>query len=78
MTYRSSSPCPLPLTWLALAALVTLALPACKPKAIPAADRTEILIGGTLPLTGGEARIGNFFKEGYDLAFEEVTRAGGL
>jgi len=73
MTYRTcSTPCYL------LVALVALSAAACKPKAAPAGDRTEILIGGTLPLTGGEARIGGFFKEGYDLALEEVTKAGGL
>jgi len=51
---------------------------ACKPRAAPAPDRTEILIGATLPLTGAEARIGGFFKEGYDLAFDELTAQGGL
>lgn len=40
--------------------------------------RTEIQIGGTLPLTGAESKVGGFFKEGYELAFEEVERAGGL
>jgi branched-chain amino acid transport system substrate-binding protein len=38
----------------------------------------RIVIGATLPLTGAEARIGGFYKEGYDLAFEEVSRRGGL
>ncbi|HEY5677087.1 MAG TPA: amino acid ABC transporter substrate-binding protein [Myxococcales bacterium] len=38
----------------------------------------EILIGATLPLTGGESRIGGFYKEGYDLAFEEANKAGGI
>ena len=38
----------------------------------------EILIGATLPLTGGEARIGGFYKEGYELAFEEANQAGGI
>jgi branched-chain amino acid transport system substrate-binding protein len=47
----------------------------------PAADATQassIVIGATLPLTGGEARIGGFYKEGYDLAFEEANKAGGI
>lgn len=73
MTYRSLS-CLRPL----LLALIALQVVACKPKSKPAGERTEILIGGTLPLTGKEARIGGFFKEGYDLAFEEVSKAGGL
>jgi branched-chain amino acid transport system substrate-binding protein len=58
--------------------LALVAIAACKPKSTPAAEKTEISIGATLPLTGSEARIGGFFKEGYDLAFEEVTKAGGL
>jgi len=36
-------------------------------------DRAEIVIGATLPLTGAEARIGGFHKEGYELAFDEMT-----
>jgi branched-chain amino acid transport system substrate-binding protein len=37
-----------------------------------------ISIGATLPLTGSESRIGGFYKEGYDLAFEEINAAGGI
>jgi len=44
--------------------------------AASAADK--IRIGATLPLTGAEARVGGFFKEGYDLAFEEANKAGGV
>jgi branched-chain amino acid transport system substrate-binding protein len=61
--------------WLLLAVISVVG---CKPKAAPPSDRTEILIGATLPLTGAEARIGGFFKEGYDLAFDEVNAQGGL
>ena len=43
-----------------------------------ATARTEIVIGGTLPLTGAESKVGGYFKEGYDLAFEELQHAGGL
>ena len=43
-----------------------------------AADRTRIVFGATLPLTGAEARIGGYFKEGYELAFDEVNKKGGL
>jgi branched-chain amino acid transport system substrate-binding protein len=39
---------------------------------------STILIGATLPLTGSESRIGGFYKEGYDLAFEEANAAGGV
>jgi branched-chain amino acid transport system substrate-binding protein len=62
---------PLLLT-LAAAALAALA---------PARSRAagdQVLIGATLPLTGAEARVGGFFKEGYELAFEQVNRKGGL
>jgi branched-chain amino acid transport system substrate-binding protein len=58
----------------ALAAL--LAAPGCKGG--KTADRTEILVGSTLPLTGSEARIGGFFKEGYELAVDQVNKDGGL
>jgi branched-chain amino acid transport system substrate-binding protein len=37
-----------------------------------------ISIGATLPLTGSESRIGGFYKEGYDLAFEEQNKQGGV
>ena len=74
MTHRPCfASCPL---LLALAVVSTLG--ACKPKSTPAADRTEVAIGATLPLTGTEARIGGYFKEGYELAFEEANQRGGL
>ncbi len=59
---------------LALGALAALA--ACKGRG--SSDRSEIRIGATLPLTGSEARIGGFFKEGYDLAVEQANKDGGL
>jgi len=43
-----------------------------------AAPATGVLIGATLPLTGSESRIGGFFKEGYELAFEQATQSGGI
>jgi branched-chain amino acid transport system substrate-binding protein len=76
MTYRSSRSCRF-----VLALAVVWTVGACKPRAAPGGDpgnRTEIQIGGTLPLTGKEARIGGFFKEGYELAFAEVNQRGGL
>jgi branched-chain amino acid transport system substrate-binding protein len=38
----------------------------------------EIVVGATLPLTGEESRIGGFYKEGYELAFELENEDGGL
>lgn len=58
--------------------LVLLASMTSVPSAVRAAEKGKVLIGATLPLTGSEARVGGFFKEGYELAFEEVSKAGGL
>src|SRR5216683_3135458 len=46
--------------------------------ASPAFAADKIVIGATLPLTGSESRIGGFYKEGYELAFEETSKKGGL
>jgi branched-chain amino acid transport system substrate-binding protein len=72
--------------FVALVALCgALSFPSCKKEekakeGAPAAQAgpSKITIGATLPLTGAEARIGGFFKEGYELAFEEVEKKGGL
>ncbi|HKE19824.1 MAG TPA: hypothetical protein VKB80_33340, partial [Kofleriaceae bacterium] len=62
-----------------LAALAAAPAPAgCKPKEVSRSGGDKIAVGATLPLTGAEARIGGFFKEGYELAFEEVKAKGGL
>jgi branched-chain amino acid transport system substrate-binding protein len=37
-----------------------------------------VRIGATLPLTGSESRVGGFYKEGYELAFELANKDGGL
>jgi len=61
--------------------LAALALPlvAGAPAATRAADaRAKVSLGATLPLTGAEARVGAFFKEGYELAVEEANQRGGL
>ena len=58
------------------AAVLALSLAACKSEGNRAP--TRVSVGATLPLTGAEARIGGFFKEGYDLAFEEANQRGGL
>src|SRR5207245_8941899 len=44
--------------------------------AAQAADTSQI--GATLPLTGAEARIGGFYKEGYEYAFEQQNKKGGV
>jgi branched-chain amino acid transport system substrate-binding protein len=69
---------------LALAASL-LAAAACKQSTPEKSSTTaaaslpdKIVIGATLPLTGAEARIGGFYKEGYELAFEEANKAGGI
>src|SRR5205823_13755507 len=49
-----------------------------QPQAAAAPAGDVIKIGATLPLTGAESRIGGFYKEGYDLAFEEATKNGGI
>lgn len=63
---------------------VALGLEGCKEdkrrEGVPAAvaGPSKITIGATLPLTGEEGRIGGYFKEGYELAFEEASNKGGL
>ena len=59
-------------------AVFSVSLSACKKGGSSTQDPTTVVIGATLPLTGAESRIGGFYKEGYDLAFEEVAKAGGL
>ncbi|HEX9288788.1 MAG TPA: amino acid ABC transporter substrate-binding protein [Anaeromyxobacteraceae bacterium] len=59
------------------AALALIALATCSRGGGGGAP-TKLLIGATLPLTGAEARIGGFFKEGYDLAVEQVNQRGGV
>jgi branched-chain amino acid transport system substrate-binding protein len=63
-----------------LLALVSLALStlASGSAGTAAQPPAKVSVGATLPLTGSEARIGGFFKEGYELAFEEVNKTGGL
>lgn len=61
-----------------LALAVVVGAAGCKPKEASRADKSKLVIGATLPLTGSEARIGGFFKEGYQLAFAELQQRGGL
>lgn len=37
-----------------------------------------IVIGSTLPLTGAESKTGGRYKQGYELAVEQVNAAGGI
>lgn len=38
----------------------------------------QIVLGAALPLTGGQAREGGFFKRAYELAVREVNSGGGI
>ena len=38
----------------------------------------EIKIGAILPLTGNDARYGQWIKEGLDLCVDEVNSSGGI
>lgn len=66
--------------------LLALSLSACAPAQSGStssggdAGKTagKITIGATLPLTGAESKTGGRFKQGYDLAVEEVNKAGGV
>lgn len=58
--------------------LPLLALGAVATGLTAAPPHSRVSLGATLPLTGSEARIGGFFKEGYELAVEEANRAGGV
>ena len=53
-------------------ALSTIPLPAF------GAEPAEVRIGGTLPLSGPEAVAGAQFREGYELAVDEVNERGGV
>src|SRR5438093_9604802 len=58
------------------AAALSLGAATLSTRAAGAAD--AIKIGATLPLTGAEARIGGFYKEGYEYAFELQNKKGGV
>jgi branched-chain amino acid transport system substrate-binding protein len=65
-----------PTTRILLAAAVSLGAATLPIGSARAAD--NIKIGATLPLTGAEARIGGFYKEGYEYAFEQQNKKGGV
>src|SRR5436853_7086054 len=62
----------------AASALCALALAPATTNAQASGSQGSIKIGATLPLTGAEARIGGFYKEGYDYAFELQNKKGGV
>ena len=50
-----------------------------KKAAAPAVALPErIVIGATLPVSSAEGQTARFYREGYELAVEEVNRAGGV
>lgn len=61
----------------ALVASGALFLSACSTTAEPAASDT-IYIGVSGPVTGPTAEYGNYWKEGFELALEEINGAGGV
>ncbi len=58
---------------LGTAALLLVLVPTGQPAAVP-----EIKIGTVLPLTGAFGSSGNYFKQGYSMAIDDVNKAGGL
>jgi len=47
-------------------------------KAAVKPGNARVLIGATLPLSGDAAKPGAMYKQGYQLAIDEVNRRGGL
>src|SRR5229473_810214 len=66
-----------PTTRILTAAALSLGAATLRIGAAQAAQNT-IKIGATLPLTGAEARIGGFYKEGHEYAFEQQNKKGGV
>ena len=58
--------------------VMLLALCAATASSADERPRTEIVIGASLPLTGGEAKAGARVRDGYELAFAEAMANGGL
>lgn len=53
--------------------------PSGAPTTAPAAQGPkEIVLGAALPLTGGQAREGGFFKKAYEMAIKELNDGGGV
>ncbi len=64
------------MTLITLLSVLVSMVAACGPAA-PAAP-SEIVLGAALPLTGGQAREGGYFKKGYEMAIKEINDAGGV
>ena len=70
----------------ALTAVSTLVVVGCAPSQSQSDAGSEdsgkvpdkIVIGSTLPLTGAESKTGGRYKQGYELAVEEINAAGGV
>jgi branched-chain amino acid transport system substrate-binding protein len=68
----------------ALLACALLCAAACKPKAssppIPAAPviPARIVVGASLPIGSAEGLTARFYREGYEVAFEEANHSGGV
>lgn len=67
----------------ALAASTALAVAACAPSESDSSSSSskvpdKIVIGSTLPLTGSESKAGGRFKQGYELAVDEINAKGGI
>ncbi|MGC1212694.1 MAG: amino acid ABC transporter substrate-binding protein [Micromonospora sp.] len=68
----------------ALVALAALGAAACAPSQSGPQDGganavpDKIVIGSTLPLTGGESKAGGRMKQGYELAVEMENKDGGI
>lgn len=58
---------------LAVPALLLALVTGGQPAAVP-----EISIGSVLPLSGAFGASGNYFKQGYSMAIDDVNNAGGL
>jgi branched-chain amino acid transport system substrate-binding protein len=69
----------------AFAAVSTLVVVGCAPSQSSSNSSSDsgqaadtIVIGSTLPLTGVESKTGGRYKQGYELAVEEINAAGGI
>ena len=63
---------------LALLGLMASAVAACTTAPSTGAAPSEIVLGAALPLTGGQAREGGYFKKAYEMEVKEVNDAGGI
>jgi branched-chain amino acid transport system substrate-binding protein len=61
-----------------LVVAAALAAPLGHPAPALAAGPTEIAIGVVLPITGREAKPGQYQREGIELAIHEINQAGGV